>query len=564
MGEKDIHYKDLRSGILVNGVGRSGNRALLYSMGLDEEDFSKPIIAIANSFTDLVPGHIHLKELGDCVKEGILEAGGIPREFNTIALCDGLCQGHVGMRYSLPSRELIADSVEAMVEGNQLDGMVMLASCDKIVPGMIMAAARLDLPTIIVPGGPMIAGKCGERDNICLSNLREFVGQYQVGKISYEELRDLEMASLPSYGSCSMMGTANTMSCMAEVLGLTLPKAGTAPAVMAEKRRIARESGRRIVAMVKEQLNARKILTKCAMENAVRAVMALGASTNSVLHLMAIAHEAKVDLSLKDFDKISREVPYLCNLRPSGDYAMEVLHESGGIPAVLKAIEDLLDDNHLTVTGKTIKENLAKQPVVANKVIYPRSAPKKEQGGIAILHGNLAPDGAVVKASGVKPVMYNFTGTARVFDSMEDAIDAVTANQIKAGEVIVIRYEGPKGGPGMREMFLITALLVGRGMDESTALVTDGRFSGSTRGPCIGHVSPEAAAGGPIGIVEDGDKITIDIPNRRLIIDLSEEEIKDRLVNFKPLKKPGSPMLDRYAALVTSADSGAVLKLPKE
>ena len=564
MDKNDHHYKDLRSGILVNGVGRSGNRALLYSMGLEEEDFAKPMIAIASSFSELVPGHIHLHELAECVKQGILEAGGIPREFNTIALCDGLCQGHKGMRYSLPSREIIADSVEAVVEGNQLDGMVMLASCDKIVPGMIMSAARLDIPAIILPGGPMLAGKSKDKQNICLSNLREFVGQYQVGKMSYEELCKLEKASLPSYGSCSMMGTANTMSCLAEVLGLTLPLASTSPAVLAEKRRLARETGRRIVAMVRENLTTRKILTRTAMLNGVRAVMALGASTNSVLHLMAIAKEAKVKLTLNDFDEISREVPLLCNLRPSGTYAMEVLHDNGGVPAVLKSIEDLLDDNQLTVTGKTIKENLVDQPLVENDVIFPRKNPKKEQGGIAVLQGNLAPNGAVIKSGGVKPVMYHFTGTARVFNSMEDAITAVTDNKIKAGEIIVIRYEGPKGGPGMREMFLITALLVGRGMDESTALVTDGRFSGSTRGPCVGHVSPEAAAGGPIAVVEDGDKITIDIPKRILHIDVTDEEIKARLAKFKPVVKPGSPMLDRYSALVTSADTGAILRNPKD
>jgi len=558
MSGKELHYKDTRSGIMVNGVGRSGNRALLYSMGLEEDDFRKPIIGIANSFSELVPGHIHLRELAKDVSDGILEAGGIPREFDTIALCDGLCQGHSGMRYSLPSREIIADSVEAVVEGNQLDAVVMLASCDKIVPGMILAAARMKIPAIIVTGGPMLAGHCDGYDNICLSNLREFVGQYQVGKMSYEELRKMEMASLPTVGSCSMMGTANTMSCLAEVLGLTLPRMGTCPAVSAEKRRLARASGKRIVAMVKEGITTDQILTRTALLDAVKAVMALGASTNSVLHLMAIAHEANVDLTLEDFDRASREVPYLCNLRPSGKYAVDVLHDNGGIPAVLKAIEDKLDD-HITVTGHTLKENIAAQPLVENDVIFPRSKPKNKEGGIAILRGNLAPDGAVVKASGVKPSMHVFTGKARVFDSMEDSMKAIEAGEIEPGTVIVLRYEGPKGGPGMREMFLVTALLVGRGMDESTALVTDGRFSGSTRGPCIGHVSPEAAAGGPIGLVEDGDLIHIDIPNRVLSVDVSDEVLAERKKHFKPLKKATSPMLKKYAALVSSADKGAVL-----
>ncbi|MCD2435726.1 dihydroxy-acid dehydratase [Acidaminococcus sp. NSJ-142] len=559
--KNDMIYKHNRSGILVNGVDRSGNRALLYSMGLEEEDFHKPMIGIANSFSELVPGHIHLREIAREVSDGILAAGGLPREFDTIALCDGLCQGHCGMRYSLPSREVIADSVEAVVEGNQLDGVVLIASCDKIVPGMLMAAARLDIPAIVVTGGPMLAGKGCGKDNICLSNLREFVGQYQVGKMSFEELQKMEMASLPTVGSCSMFGTANTMSALAEVLGLTLPRMGTAPAVSSEKKRLARASGRRIVEEVRENLNSRKILTKQALLNGVKAVMALGASTNSVLHLMAIAHEAKVDLDLKDFDQISRDVPYLCNLRPSGAYAVDVLHDAGGIPAVLKAIQDKIDDSQLTVTGHTIKEILEAQPLVENDVIFPRSKPKNKQGGIAILHGNLAPDGAVVKASGVKPSMHQFTGKARVFDSMEDSITALEAGDIHPGEVIVLRYEGPKGGPGMREMFLVTALLVGRGMDESTALITDGRFSGSTRGPCIGHISPEAAAGGPIGLLEDGDVIHIDIPNRSLTVDVSEEEMEKRRKHFKPVVKATSPLLKKYSALVSSADKGAILEV---
>lgn len=559
--KNDMIYKHNRSGILVNGVDRSGNRALLYSMGLEEEDFHKPMIGIANSFSELVPGHIHLREIAREVSDGILAAGGLPREFDTIALCDGLCQGHCGMRYSLPSREVIADSVEAVVEGNQLDGVVLIASCDKIVPGMLMAAARLDIPAIVVTGGPMLAGKGCGKDNICLSNLREFVGQYQVGKMSFEELQKMEMASLPTVGSCSMFGTANTMSALAEVLGLTLPRMGTAPAVSSEKKRLARASGRRIVEEVRENLNSRKILTKQALLNGVKAVMALGASTNSVLHLMAITHEAKVDLDLKDFDRISRDVPYLCNLRPSGAYAVDVLHDAGGIPAVLKAIQDKIDDSQLTVTGHTIKEILEAQPLVENDVIFPRSKPKNKQGGIAILHGNLAPDGAVVKASGVKPSMHQFTGKARVFDSMEDSITALEAGDIHPGEVIVLRYEGPKGGPGMREMFLVTALLVGRGMDESTALITDGRFSGSTRGPCIGHISPEAAAGGPIGLLEDGDVIHIDIPNRSLTVDVSEEEMEKRRKHFKPVVKATSPLLKKYSALVSSADKGAILEV---
>lgn len=561
MNEEKMFYKNDRSGILVNGAVRSGNRALFYSMGLEDEELKKPIIGIADSFSEMVPGHLHLRKLAQDVHDGIVEAGGIPREFGTIAVCDGLCQGHGGMRFSLPSREIIADSVEAVVSAHQLDGVVLVASCDKIVPGMIMAAARLKIPAIVVTGGPMLSGKYKDEQNLCLSNLREYVGKYQLGQISYEELKQLEMATLPTVGSCNMLGTANTMSCLAEVLGLSLPYMGTAPAVSSEKKRLARASGKRIVAMVREGLTTQKILTQKALLNGVRATMALGASTNSVLHLMAFAHEAGVDLQLEDFDRISREISYLCNLRPSGAFAVEALHASGGIPAVLKAIEDKLDTDQLTVTGKTLGELLEQQPVVENEVIYPRSKPKNREGGIAILKGNLAPDGAVVKVGGVKPSMYVFTGKARVFNSMEDSIDALSAGKIHAGEVIVLKYEGPKGGPGMREMFMVTALLVGRGMDESTALITDGRFSGSTRGPCIGHISPEAAAGGPIGLVEDGDIIHIDIPNRSLTMDVSEDELAERKKHFKPVEKETSPLLKKYAALVSSADKGAVLQV---
>lgn len=561
MSEEKMFYKNYRSGILVNGAVRSGNRALFYSMGLEDEELKKPIIGIADSFSEMVPGHLHLRELAQDVHDGILEAGGIPREFGTIAVCDGLCQGHGGMRFSLPSREIIADSVEAVVSAHQLDGVVLIASCDKIVPGMIMAAARLKIPAIVVTGGPMLSGKYKDEQNLCLSNLREYVGKYQLGQISYEELKPLEMATLPTVGSCNMLGTANTMSCLAEVLGLSLPYMGTAPAVSSEKKRLARASGKRIVAMVREGLTTQKILTQKALLNGVRATMALGASTNSVLHLMAFAHEAGADLQLEDFDRISREIPYLCNLRPSGAFAVEALHASGGIPAVLKAIEDKLDTDQLTVTGKTLRELLEQQPVVENEVIYPRSKPKNREGGIAILKGNLAPDGAVVKVGGVKPSMYVFTGKARVFNSMEDSIDALSAGKIHSGEVIVLKYEGPKGGPGMREMFMVTALLVGRGMDESTALITDGRFSGSTRGPCIGHISPEAAAGGPIGLVEDGDVIHIDIPNRSLTMDVSDAELAERKKHFKPVEKEKSPLLKKYAALVSSADKGAVLQV---
>lgn len=563
MDDNKLHFSDYKSGILTNGIERSAHRALFYSMGLETDDLRKPLVAVVNSFTEVVPGHIHLRELVDYVKQGIYQAGGIPREFNTIALCDGLCQGHRGMSYPLPSRENIADAIEMMIEAHQFDAMVMLPGCDKIVPGMLMAAARVNIPTIIVPAGPMMAGSYKDIEVITLSDMREQIGRYQTGKISLEDLLEIEKRALPTYGTCSMMGTANSMGCLTEILGFTLPHCSTALAISSEKRRFAKQSGIRIVEMIKENLTVNKILTREAVLNGIRAVMAAGASTNTVLHLMSIANEAKIPLDLTDFDVISRSVPYICNIKPSGKYPLSVLHENGGVPAILKAIESKLDPNHLTVTGKTIHENIENVELVENDVIFPLSAPKNPEGGIAVLYGSLAPDGAVVKKSGVKPSMYQFTGRARVFNSMEEASDAVSGGHIYEGDVVVIRYEGPKGGPGMREMHMVTSLLVGRGMDESCALVTDGRFSGSTRGPCIGHISPEAAAGGPIAAVEEGDKIIIDIPNRRLDLDVPPEVLAERLAKVKPLIKPRTPALAKYAALVTSADKGAILKVPE-
>lgn len=562
--EENMHFKDYRSGQLTNGIERSAHRALLYSLGLEKEDFQKPMIAIVDSFTEMVPGHQHLLQVANAVKKGVWEAGGVPIEFNTIAICDGICQGHKGMRYPLASRELIADCIEMMVEAHQFDGMVMIPGCDKIVPGMLMASNRLDLPTIFVTGGPMLPGKFKspdlDMDVITLTDMRELIGKTQKGQITPDTLMKVEECALPSSGTCAMLGTANTMGCMAEVLGMSLPGCGLSLAVSSKKQRLAKESGKRIVEMVKEGLSSRKILTRDAFRDAIIAGMALGASTNSTLHIPAIAHESGIDVGLKDFDELSHKVPYICNIKPSGKYPLITLEEQGGIPAVLKALEPLLSDEHLTVTGKTLKENLSDVNKVENDVIFPLSAPKNSEGGLAVLYGNLAPDGAVVKKSGVKPSMYYFEGHARIFHSMEDASYAVSSDQIKKGDILVIRYEGPKGGPGMREMHMTTSLIVGRGMDESCALITDGRFSGSTRGPCIGHVSPEAAAGGPIAAVEEGDKIIIDIPNRKLTLCVPQEEIERRLKSIKPVVKEATPALRRYSLLVTSADQGAVLR----
>ena len=550
MDEAKFKFSEYRSGELVNGIDRAAHRALLYCTGLDTDDLHRPLVGVVNSFTEMVPGHIGLRELADYVKQGVWQAGGIPREFSTIALCDGICQGHSGMRYPLPSRENIADAIEMMIEAHHLDAMVMLPGCDKIVPGMI------------IPAGPMLAGSWKDRDCITLTDMREFIGQTEVGKMTEDELLEIEKHALPTYGTCAMLGTANSMSFLSEILGLALPHSTTAPAVTSEKRRYAKQSGKRVVEMIAEGLTARKILTRAALLNGVRAVMATGASTNTVLHLMSIAHEAGAELTLEDFDRISREVPYLCNIKPSGKYPMEVFHAHGGVQAVLKAIAPKLDPSQRTVTGKTVLENLAEVPLVQDDVIFPLEKPKKPEGGLAILHGNLAPDGAVVKKAGVKPVMYQFTGKARVFDYMEDACKAIQNDEITPGTVIVLRYEGPKGGPGMREQHMVTSLLVGRGMDESCALITDGRFSGSTRGPAIGHISPEAAAGGPIAAVQNGDEITIDIPNRTLQLHISDEELAERLRHVKPLIKPRTPSLAKYAALVTSADRGAILEIP--
>ena len=559
--EKEFEMKDscYRSSTLTNGLGRSGQRALLYATGMDEEDLKKPFVAVIGSFSEMVPGHVHLRELADYVKQGILEAGGVPRQSETIAICDGLCQGHKGMCYPLASRDLIADSVEMVVEAHHFDAMVLLPGCDKIIPGMLMAAARLDIPAVIVPGGPMLPGNVGGNPLFCSSELREYPGRVETGTMGVREMKEAEKAALPTVGSCAHLGTANSMCMLTEVLGMALPGAGTAPAVSNKRKRIAKASGRYVMKLLKEQITPRKILTREALLNGVAGAMATGSSTNLVLHLMAIAHEAGVELKLEDFDRISRRVPFVCNLQPSGKYPIASLDASGGIPAVMKTIEKHLHTDVMTVTGKTLGELLENVRETSDDVLKTLENPQKPEGGIAVLRGNLAPNGAVVKQSGVKESMYHFKGRARVFDSMEEADAAVSGDTIEKGTVIVIRYEGPKGGPGMREMLSTTALIMGRGMDEDCALVTDGRFSGATHGPCIGHVSPEAAAGGPIAFVRDGDVIEIDIHNRTLTIEVSEEEFARRKEGWTPVKKPRKPALAKYAVLVSSADTGAVI-----
>lgn len=559
--EKEFQMKDpkYRSSILTNGLGRSGQRALLYATGMDEEDLKKPFVAVIGSFSEMVPGHTHLRDLAEYVCQGVIEAGGVPRRSETIAICDGLCQGHEGMRYPLASRDLIADSVEMVVEAHHFDAMVLLPGCDKIIPGMLMAAARLDIPCVVVPGGPMLPGNVGGNPLFCSSELREYPGRVETGAVTVEQMKQAEKDALPTVGSCAHLGTANSMCMLTEVLGMALPGAGTAPAVSNKRKRIAKASGRAVMELLHQGITPRKILTRETMLNGIAGAMATGSSTNLVLHLMAIAHEAGVELTLDDFDRISRKVPFICNLQPSGKYPIVSLDAAGGIPAVLKTIQQDLYTDSLTVAGKKLDELLAPITVQHGDVLKTLENPQKPEGGIAVLHGNLAPRGAVVKQSGVKESMYHFTGRARVFDSMEETDAALSAGEIEKGTVIVIRYEGPKGGPGMREMLSTTALIMGRGMDEEVALVTDGRFSGATHGPCIGHVSPEAASGGPIAFVQDGDVIHIDITNRTLTIDVSDEEFARRKQGWTPLRKPRLPALAKYAAMVSSADTGAII-----
>lgn len=560
--DKEFAFKNpsLRSSELTNGIGRAGQRALLYATGMDEEDLKKPLVAVVNSFSEIVPGHLSMPQIAEQVKQGISEAGGVPRETGTIAICDGLCQGHQGMRYPLPSRDLIADSIEMAVEAHCFDAMVLIAGCDKIIPGMLMAAARINIPALIVTSGPMLPGNVGGNPLFCSSELREYPGRVEAGTVSIEEMKETEKITLPTCGSCAHLGTANSMSMLSEVLGMQLPGGGTAPAVSTKRMRLAKQTGRQVMALLRNGIRPRDILTHAAFQNGIKGAMATGSSTNLVLHLMAIAHEAGLSLTLEDFDKASREIPFICNLQPSGKYPIASLDSAGGIPCVMKQIESHLDLNVLNGFGQTLREELASVTPVANDIIKTMEHPQKAEGGIAVLYGNLAPSGAVVKQSGVKPSMLSFSGKARVFDSMEAADEAIQNNSIVGKTVIVIRYEGPKGGPGMREMLSTTALIMGRKMDDQCALVTDGRFSGATHGPCIGHVSPEAAQGGPIAFVHDGDEISIDIPSRTLKIDVSEAEFEKRKQGWKPLVKPMGKALRKYAALVSSTDTGALVE----
>jgi dihydroxy-acid dehydratase len=536
----------LRSDNIKTGTEKAPHRALLKSLGLDDDDLVKPLIGIANSYTNIVPGHIHLRYIGEAVKEGVLAAGGIPFEFNTIAVCDGIAMGHLGMRYSLPSREIIADSVEIMLQAHSLDGVVMVSNCDKITPGMLMAAARVNIPAIMVTGGPMATGRYRGR-KISYASMPEALGQVAAGKLSKAELLEMESNACPGCGSCSGMFTANTMACLTEALGMSLPYCATTLATSAFKARLARASGKHIVKLVKDDLKPSDILNQAAFENAISVDMALGGSTNTTLHIPAIAQEAGLNLPLSTFDIIGKKVPHLCSMIPSGLYALEDLDLAGGVPAVMNELKAMLNLELPTVSGKSVGENIKDALVRDRNVIRPVADPVHKEGGIAILTGNLAPKGSVIKSAGVSQKMMNHTGPARVYNSESEALTAIRGGEIKAGDVVVIRYEGPRGGPGMPEMLFPTATIAGMGLADSVALITDGRFSGATRGGSIGHVAPEAFDGGPIAVLKDGDTIIIDIPNRILKVDITDEELKRRLAIWKPRPpKIAKGILSRY------------------
>lgn len=549
---------------VTKGVARAPHRSLFYAMGYTEEDLQKPLVAVVSAHNEIIPGHFHLDKVAQAVKLGIATGGGTPVEFPVIGICDGIAMNHSGMKYSLASRELIADSIEAMMIGHKFDAMVLIGNCDKIVPGMLMAAVRLNVPAIYVGGGPMLPGSYRCENIDLISGAFEAVGACAQGKIGEDVLQEMEQKACPTCGSCAGLFTANTMNCLVEALGLGLPGNGTIPAPYGQRLALAKKAGQQVMDLVKKNLRPRDILTLQAFRNAITLDMAIGGSTNTVLHLLAIAYEADVELPLEMFDEISSKVPNITKLSPAGKDYLITLHEAGGISAVLKQLAEagLLAGDQFTVTGKTLSENITGAEVLNNRVIRPLAKPYLQEGGIAILRGNLAPDGAVVKQSAVVPEMLVHEGPARVFESEEEAFAAIMGGKINKGDVIVIRYEGPKGGPGMREMLSPTAALGGMGLDKEVALITDGRFSGGTRGAAIGHVSPEAAEKGPIAIVQEGDLIQINMPKRQLNVKLSEEEIVQRLKKWrKPESKvTGKSYLVRYASLVTSASTGAVVK----
>jgi len=556
----------MRSDVLKKGPRRAPHRSLLYALGLTKDEIQRPLIGVVNSANEIIPGHIHLDRIADAVKAGVRLAGGTPLEFSTIGICDGLAMDHIGMKYSLGSRELIADSIEAVTLGTAFDGLVLIPNCDKIVPGMIIAAIRLNIPAIVVSGGPMLAGEMG-KEKLGVDNVFEAVGRHESGKISDEDLEELERCACPGAGSCSGLYTANSMNCLTEALGIALPGNGTIPAVHADRIRIAKQTGQTIMALVRDGVNPRDIMTRNAFLNAIAVDMALGGSTNTALHIPAIAYYGEVDITLDSFEAQSEKVPHLCNLAPVGPDHMEDLHRAGGIPALMNELtkKGYLDTGVKTVSGRTLGELIESSMVRDYSIISPVDNPRHAGGGLTVLKGNLAPEGSIVKSAAVVPEMMVHAGKARVFESEEEAVEAILGNKINSGDVIVIRYEGPKGGPGMREMLTPTSSIAGMGMDKSVALITDGRFSGATRGASIGHVSPEAAAFGPIAAVREGDTIEINIPEKRITLKISEKEMDSRLgaLRAKGERKPNISRgyMYRYSKLVSSAARGAVFPL---
>ncbi|KJR43053.1 dihydroxy-acid dehydratase [Candidatus Magnetoovum chiemensis] len=550
----------MRSDKIKKGLERVPHRALLYATGIAKSEMEKPFVGVVSSFTDLIPGHIGMRDLERYIEKGVHTGGGYPFFFSVPGICDGIAMGHSGMHYSLPSRDLIADIIEAVASAHQLDGLALLTNCDKITPGMLMAAARLDIPSIVVTAGPMHSGNLKGKRLSLVNDTFEAIGKYKKGLIEESQLSALEMCACPGAGSCQGMYTANTMACVTEAIGMSLPYCATALAVSSEKRRIAFESGKKVVELIHNDITPRKIMTKEAFENAIRVDMTLGGSTNTVLHIPAIANDANVDLPLEVFDRLSKTTPHIANMLPGGEHYLEDLHYAGGIPAVLKRLSDKLNDN-ITVSGLNIKEIVHIAAINDDEVIRPLDKAHRAEGGIAILRGNLAPAGAVVKQSAIVEKMMQFEGTAKVFDSEEEAMSNILDGKVQSGDVVVIRYEGPKGGPGMREMLSSTATITGMGLSDSVALITDGRFSGGTRGPCIGHISPEAMEGGIIAIVRNNDKIKIDVPNRRIDLLVSDEEIAERFKNWTPPSpKIKKGFLARYSKMVRSAGTGAILK----
>ncbi len=560
----------MRSDMIKKGDQQAPARSLLHATGQIKSptDMNKPFIAICNSYIDIVPGHVHLRELADIAKEAIREAGGIPFEFNTIGVDDGIAMGHIGMRYSLPSREIIADAAETVINAHWFDGVFYIPNCDKITPGMLLAAVRTNVPAIFCSGGPMKAGLSSQGKALTLSSMFEAVGAFKEGSMSKEDFLEMEQNACPTCGSCAGMFTANSMNCLMEILGLALPYNGTALAVSDQRREMIKAAAKQLVENVKNDLKPKDIITKEAIDDAFALDMAMGGSTNTVLHTLAIANEAGIDYDLQRINDIAKKTPYLSKIAPSSAYSMEDVHQAGGVPAIINELmkkDGVLHPDRITVTGRTLRENNQDKEITNNQVIRHLDTPYDQQGGLSILYGNIAPDGAVIKVGGVDPSIKTFTGKAICFDSHDEAVTAIDNHTVRAGHVVVIRYEGPKGGPGMPEMLAPTSSIVGRGLGKDVALITDGRFSGATRGIAVGHISPEAASGGPIRLIEDGDEITIDLTHRTLSLNVSYEELEKRDAQQQPFKaKVKTGYLARYTALVTSANTGGIMKVPDE